>query len=187
MNTKTRIKTLTTILLFFSSLFTLHHTLFTRVAIAVCPVCTVAIGAGLGLSRWLGIDDTISGIWIGGFLMSISFWTVSWLMKKKFKPFQNLNKNHITLLSFVFWYAVVIIPLWTGNIIGNPLNTILGIDKIIFGITLGSCMFFVGTWIDKKIRSINKKQLFLYQKVVFPTVSLTITSFITYYFGGYLY
>ena len=36
-----------------------------RVAHAVCPVCTVAVGAGLGLAEWLGIDDSISGLWIG--------------------------------------------------------------------------------------------------------------------------
>ena len=27
-------------------------------ALAICPVCTVAVGAGIGLSRWLGIDDS---------------------------------------------------------------------------------------------------------------------------------
>ena len=32
---------------------------------AICPVCTVAVGAGIGLSRWLGIDDSITGLWIG--------------------------------------------------------------------------------------------------------------------------
>ena len=32
---------------------------------AVCPVCIVAVGAGLGLSEYLGIDDTIAGVWIG--------------------------------------------------------------------------------------------------------------------------
>jgi len=24
---------------------------------AICPVCTVAVAGGVGLSRWLGIDD----------------------------------------------------------------------------------------------------------------------------------
>jgi len=50
---------------------------------AVCPVCTVAVGAGLGFSRYLGIDDTISGIWIGGLMVSISFWTIDWMKTKK--------------------------------------------------------------------------------------------------------
>lgn len=37
----------------------------TAKAQAVCPVCTVAVGTGVGLSRWLGVDDTITGLWLG--------------------------------------------------------------------------------------------------------------------------
>jgi len=31
---------------------------------AQCPVCTVAIGGSVLLSRYLGIDDLIIGIWV---------------------------------------------------------------------------------------------------------------------------
>ncbi len=33
----------------------------------MCPVCSISIGVGVGLCRYLGIDDLISGVWIGGF------------------------------------------------------------------------------------------------------------------------
>jgi len=52
-------------------------------AAAICPVCTVTVGAGIGLSRWLGIDDSITGLWLGAFLLSISLWTIDWLDRKK--------------------------------------------------------------------------------------------------------
>lgn len=169
------------------SLFTIHHSLFTHVTQAVCPVCTIAVGAGLGLSRYLGIDDSVSSIWIGGLLMSISFWTIDWLGKKNFKIFRKLNGDQITVFSFVFWYALTLIPLWMSDIIGHPLNTFLGIDKIIFGTTIGSIMFLVGMWMDKKVRILKGKQLFQYQKVVLPVASLVITSLLIYYYGGYLY
>lgn len=29
---------------------------------ATCPVCTVAIASGLGLCRYIGIDDVVSGL-----------------------------------------------------------------------------------------------------------------------------
>jgi hypothetical protein len=29
---------------------------------AVCPVCTIAIASGVGLCRYLGIDDLVSGL-----------------------------------------------------------------------------------------------------------------------------
>lgn len=44
---------------------------------AVCPVCTVAVGAGVGFSRYLGIDDTIAGLWIGALIVSVSMWTIN--------------------------------------------------------------------------------------------------------------
>ena len=40
--------------------------LFTSVANAVCPVCTIAIGAGLEGARMLGVKDVLTGIWAGG-------------------------------------------------------------------------------------------------------------------------
>ena len=51
------------------------------VASAVCPVCTVAVGAGLEGARLLGVDDVITGIWAGGLTLSLTLWTISWLKK----------------------------------------------------------------------------------------------------------
>jgi uncharacterized membrane protein YjjB (DUF3815 family) len=53
------------------------------VSAQVCPVCVVAIGAGLGFSRWFGIDDIISSVWIGAFMVAITSWTLSFMKKKK--------------------------------------------------------------------------------------------------------
>ena len=174
-------------ILLFSILLTTFYLLLPSIAWAVCPICTVAVGAGLGLSRYFGIDDAVTSIWIGGLLMSVSFWTIDWLEKKKFKVFEKLNKSQITAFSLVFWYALTLIPLWMGGIIGHPFNTILGVDKIIFGTTLGSIMFLAGMWADRKVRKLKGKQLFQYQKVVFPVISLVLTSLLIYYYGGYLY
>ena len=51
-------------------------------AMAVCPVCTVAVGAGLEGMRLLGVDDVITGIWAGALTLSLFLWTVSWLKKR---------------------------------------------------------------------------------------------------------
>lgn len=56
--------------------------LFALPAKAACPVCVVAVGAGLGLSEYLGIDDSIAGIWIGGLLIALTIWTINWFNKK---------------------------------------------------------------------------------------------------------
>ncbi|MGB9598319.1 MAG: hypothetical protein ACPLZH_00505, partial [Minisyncoccales bacterium] len=92
-----------------------------------CPVCTIVIGGGLGLCRYLGIDDLISGTWIGALLFSLSLWTIEWLNKKKIKF---LFRKPLVLF---FWYFSLIFPLSKIGIIGHPQNKFWGIDKLIFG------------------------------------------------------
>ncbi|OGM17125.1 hypothetical protein A2V61_01890 [Candidatus Woesebacteria bacterium RBG_19FT_COMBO_47_8] len=148
---------------------------------AVCPICTVAVAAGLGLSRYLGIDDAVSSIWIGGLILSVSFWTIDWLTKKK------VTFRYKNILVFVFWYGLTLIPLQLTGIMGHPFNVILGVDKILFGTAVGSIFFLLGVWADKKVREKRGKQLFAFQRVVFPMVSLAIASLVVYFYGGYLY
>ena len=57
--------------------------LTSKQALAVCPVCTIAVGVGLGISRWLGIDDTVTGVWVGGLIVSSGLWMGNWIISKK--------------------------------------------------------------------------------------------------------
>ena len=157
------------------------HMFFAKAAYAVCPICTVAVAAGLGLSRYLGIDDAVSSLWIGGIILSVSFWSIDWLTKKK------INFKYRNILVFIFWYGLTLIPLQLTGIMGHPFNTILGMDKILFGTVVGSVFFLLGILADKKVREKRGKQLFAFQRVVFPVVALAIISLVIYYFGGYLY
>lgn len=163
------------IIAFFGVLFSLlviSSSLLVHTAYAVCPVCTIAVGAGLGLSRYLGVDDVISGIWIGALTLSSSLWFINWLTKKLPKP---LTLN-FKLLIILLCYLLVLGPLsWTG-VIGHPFNRIWGIDKLIFGTVIGTAAFLAGIRLDKKIRQVHGKQLFNYQKIVFPLAVLIIAS-----------
>jgi hypothetical protein len=152
-----------------------------RPVMAICPICTVAVGAGLGLSRFLGIDDAVSGVWLGGIILSSSLWLVNWLEKKNFKAlgFYNNYKYKAWLICSLM-YAIVLIPLWTTETIGHPFNVILGIDKLIFGTILGSLAFLAGMYLDKKVRETRGKQLFSFQKVAFPLGALIIASLILF-------
>lgn len=48
----------------------------------MCPVCTIGVVVGVGLSKYLGVDDLISGVWIGALLIYLTLWTSLWLNKK---------------------------------------------------------------------------------------------------------
>jgi uncharacterized protein YacL len=130
----------------------------------MCPVCVVAVGVGLGLSRWLKIDDAISGLWIGAFILSLSFVLAKWTRKS-------------VILYFLFFLLTTIVPLWYYKIIGNPYNTLFGIDKLLFGIASGIILFSCSVLVHTSL----KRTYFPFQKVVIPVVTLTLASLILYW------
>jgi hypothetical protein len=145
-------------------------------ALAVCPVCTVAVGAGLGLAEWLGIDDSISGLWIGALIVSMSIWTINWLNKK------NIKFKGRKILVFLAYYAIIVLPLWKKGLIGHPYNKLCGMDKLLLGIILGSFLFAAAIPIHAFLRKRNRgKSYFQGQKIVIPIAMLLIASLIFYY------
>ncbi len=162
-------------------LYAIFHMLFTDTAAAVCPVCTVAVSAGLGLSRYFGIDDSVTGVWVGGLILSSSFWLIDWLNKKKYV----IRNTKYEILITISMYFLVLLPLWFTDVVGHPLNTILGIDKLLVGTFLGSVGFLLGVYLDKKQRKIKGRQFFVYQKVAFPVICLIILSIAFYLLTKY--
>lgn len=151
---------------------------FAQKALAVCPICTVAVGAGVGLSRWLGIDDAITGLWVGGLIVSMITWTEGWLEKK------NIRFKGRIFVNILGYYALIIIPLYYSGIIGNPLNTLCacGLDKLLLGIIVGSVGFWFGaSWYYFLKEKNQGRAYFPFQKVVMPIGPLIILSIIFYF------
>jgi hypothetical protein len=146
-------------------------------ALAVCPLCTIAVASGLGFSRWLGIDDSISGLWIGGLTVSMIFWTISFWDKKKIVFW---GRDFLTAIAY---YLLVILPLYYYNIFVGSLNIFSsGADKLFLGTIAGSAAFWAGAewYIYLKARN-NNKVYFPFQKIVFPVAPLLILSIILYF------
>jgi hypothetical protein len=141
-------------------------------ASAICPLCTVAVGAGVGILRAYGIDDTVSGIWYGALVLSSILWAIDWLEKhdKKFKHY----KWTIATAFLVLFIA----PLyWPLNLFASEPQTLFGINKFIVGTGLGFVVFYLGMWFDQYVRKLNNgRVLFFYQKVVLPVALLIVAS-----------
>jgi len=148
---------------------------FPTPVLAVCPVCTVVVAAGLGISRWIGIDDSVTGIWIGGLILSSGLWLADWIGKRGWKiPFPKL-------LSVLLMALFVIPPLYWSKMIGLPGNVLWGIDKVLLGTAIGSVVFLLGVGIDKWLRTTNGSKVYIYyQKVIVPVFLLALTSFLFY-------
>ncbi len=143
---------------------------------AVCPVCAVAAGAGLGLTRWLGIDDTITGVWLGGLLISVTIWTVNWFDKKQ------INFKGKKIITGLFYYLITILPLYFTGVIGHPFNRIWGVDKLIVGTILSTIFFGLAVvWYLKLKKRNNNKAYFPFQKVVMPISALLFLSIFFYF------
>lgn len=143
---------------------------------AFCPICTVAVAGGLGLSRYLKIDDTVSGIWVGALILSGCLWFINWLKNKK-----KYDSKIVDAIILVGVYAITIYPLYRWEIIGHPLNKIFGYDKLIFGVIIGTIIFPISVWVHMKLKTKNHgKSYFPFQKVVIPLTFLIIASLIMY-------
>jgi len=146
-------------------------------ALAICPLCAVAVGAGVGLSQWLGIDDSITGLWIGGLTVSLIMWTIGWLDSK------NIRFKGRKIITTLAYYLLIVFPLYYPlAIIGHPFNKLWGIDKLILGVIFGSLAFFIGAMWYIYLKQKNKDHAYFpFQKVVMPIIPLIILSFIFYF------
>jgi hypothetical protein len=145
-------------------------------ASAICPVCTIAVGAGVGLSRWLGVDDVISGLWIGGLTVSMIMWTINWLDKK------NIKFKGRKILITAAYYLLIVAPLYYSDIIGHPYNKFWGVDKILLGAALGSMAFFAGSmWYLNLKKKNNDRAHFPFQKVVMSICPILLLTLIFYF------
>ena len=143
---------------------------------AVCPICTGAVVVGLAVSRWLGVDDSVTGLWIGAFIVMISLWTLNWLQKKGIKwPFKKLS-------VWLAYTAVIFGGLYFNKSFGHPLNKLWGIDKLLLGMILGVGITYgivqLYYWLKKRN---NGKSYFQFQRTIMTLSSLTIASAIFYF------
>ena len=138
-----------------------------------CAVCTVAMGAFLGISRALGISDNATGVWIGGLLLMTYYFTIKFIEYKKwtFKFYK------------VFWglMTLLLVPVMY-NFVTYKFDTFFGIDAFLVSMIAGAFAFWISQFIYQKMKKTNKGHAhFPFEKVVMAIVFLLITSIIFNY------
>lgn len=151
--------------------------LLAKTTLAVCPVCTIAVGAGVGFTRSFGVDDSIIGLWIGGLTVSMIFWTISWFKKK------NIKFKFRELITVLAYYLLVVVPLYFTGIMGQPDNSLFyGVDKLLLGVLVGSIAFWFGASLYADMKEKNGGHAYFpFQKVVMPISPLVIMSLVFYF------
>jgi hypothetical protein len=146
--------------------------LLTSVAQAVCPVCTIAIGAGLESMRVLGVKDVLTGIWAGGLTVSLIGWTAGYMRKHNVKnPIWYLLNAivYIALLASVYVFPLdnPIVKWWD--------NCMWYMDQFLLGILVGAVTFIaMELWYLHIKKKNGGHALFPFQKVVMPFTGLLL-------------
>ena len=150
--------------------------LLTSVAEAVCPVCTIAIGAGLEGMRMLGVKDVITGIWAGGLTVSLIGWTANYMRRRNVKGWFWYLLNvmvYVALLAGVYFVprANPIVKWWE--------NCMWGMDQFLLGSLVGAITFILmELWYMRIKRNNGGHALFPFQKVVMPFGGLVVMTVI---------
>ncbi|MCL2629400.1 MAG: hypothetical protein FWD33_01775 [Alphaproteobacteria bacterium] len=154
-------------------LLALFGILATGPALAVCPLCTATMAGGLYLARQYGIDDMMTGLWVGAFILSISMW-IAVKMKRR-----NIQNPWMYVLALVFPYAFILSIIFLTPGFHQWGNTIIGIDKLVVGVVTGSVLFWLTKlWYFRTKRNNGGHALFPFQKIVVPLVVLGLATFV---------
>ena len=152
-------------------IFSIYHLILAPSALAFCPVCTIAIGTGFELSHWLGIDDIISGIWLGALTLYLGFWAVGFITKKFHFKNGFLSLLLIILSYLLTWASLQLLGAYTGQ------NLIFGLERVGFGIIIGSLVLPPALSFEKYLRRKNRGQAYFYfQKALIPVSFLLAAS-----------
>lgn len=161
--------------------------LFVGKAYAMCPLCTVVVGAGVIAAEDSGVDNTIIGIWVGALTVSIIGWTINWMNKRKynFKGMEILVTLIYFLLLpfslFLLGHYPELFPKYL-QLKNTHSMTLWGVDKMILGMIVGSIGFYgFASWYEVMKKNNNNKAYFPFQRVVMPVVGLIILSGIFYF------
>jgi len=143
---------------------------------AHCPLCTAATIVGVGVTRSLGWDDSIVGVFVGAMIISSALWLNNILKKRNIGGNAFLRIGSITVATFVltilsFYYAGILGP-------ANPYR-ILGIEKIIFGTISGAAVSFASFFTSNKMKVRNEgRVLFNYQTMALTFGALILNALI---------
>ncbi len=139
-------------------------------ASAHCPLCTAAVGVGVGVARFYGVSDAVVGLWIGAFVVSTALWLDKALKKKLTRsiPAQGL-------LLVALGLVATILPFRFAGLFSSS-NMFFGINALLLSILIGSGVTYGGLFLADKLKKIYGKVFVPFQSIIIILVLLGLLS-----------
>ena len=155
---------------------------------AHCPLCTTGAAVGIGAARTYGVDDSIVGLFLGAFIASSGLWFSNWMKKKK------MYFSLLPIISIIIFFLLLAVPFYIKGIITDFKMVIsmpehhsmlgmgiYGIDKLLFGMILGTLLISGTFSLSDYIKAKRGKVLFSFQGMIFMFIALLIFSLIFWF------
>lgn len=160
-------------------LFAISLLIYATPALAnpACAVCTVAVAASLEIARYLGVDDSVVGIWSGAFLALLGYWMIAWFDKKKwYFPGRDFILIALSVAMIGFMYI--------SEIEYNPnVLLIFYLDPFLFSVIIGALILILSNHFYQWMKAKNGGHAhFPFEKVAVPVVALALVSVYFYYY-----
>ncbi len=161
-------------------IFPLFFILFlSQIALAHCPLCVGATGMAVATARFYGVNDMITGLFAGVFILSTSLWFHISLKKR------NKGKDYIPQQSLIIIFVSIIMTLitfyYTGLWSGNSL---FGTSNIIVGTIVGSFISGVTFMVHDLLRSMNDNKNYVPFQPIVLTSTASFLSILAFYAVG---
>lgn len=147
----------------------------TTMANPACAVCTVAVAASLEVARYLGVDDSVVGVWSGAFLALMGYWLILWFEKKGWRFWLRdyvLMAVSLSMIGFLYYKDLVYSP--------EPI-LIFYLDPFLFSVLLGAAVLVLSNRIYQWMKFKNGGHAhFPFEKVAVPVLSLLAVSIYFY-------
>ena len=139
-----------------------------------CPICTIAIGAGVGVAESLGVPTAVVGIWAGALLTLLGYWMIKFCDKRGWNFWGRnalLIGLSVAMIGFAYVGDIDYSPVWIWHI--------LYIDPILFGALVGMVVFIL---VEKLYEWMKRKNgghaHFPFERVILPVVALALCSWL---------
>lgn len=156
--------------------FFISSFLITTPVFAICPVCVAATGGMLATARLFGVDDLITGTFVGGLIVSVAAWVNRLLVKR------NKGRNYLPFQSVVLTVFLLLLFITISFIV--RLISFALFDRILIGTLTGVFITSIALKLNDFLRENNgNKNYVLFQHILVIITFLLITVF-GYYIVG---